>query len=213
MMSRVNRPPLGLARVSRYMSKYAAGKIAVIVGTVTDDVRLIGSAVPKLRIAALRFTAGARARIEAAGGQCLTFDQLALLKPTGTDTVLLRGRRTARVANRYFGVPGAPGSKTRPRVRSEGRKVRWRAAHPPARYPLCHSHTGPSPTPPSSLKWRAAAARPAASRCKRRGCRKTLLLFLSKSRALITFTLRVPTLGTRRWGGCLCALTNYKNSL
>lgn len=36
-------------------------KIAVIVGTVTDDVRVYE--VPKLRVVALRFTATARARI------------------------------------------------------------------------------------------------------------------------------------------------------
>ena len=112
---------MGIARVARYMAK-KAGKVAVIVGTVTDDVRLIGSQLPKLKIAALRFTEAARARIVKAGGECLTFDQLALEKPTGNQTVLLRGRRSARVANRYFGTPGAPGSETRPRVRSEGRK-------------------------------------------------------------------------------------------
>ena len=123
-MSRVNRPPLGLARVARYM-RNKEENIAVVVGTVTDDVRLAGTVLPKLNIAAMRFTEGARARIEKAGGKCLTFDELALLKPTGNQTVLLRGRRSARVANRYFGVPGAPGSKTRPRVRSEGRKVRF----------------------------------------------------------------------------------------
>jgi large subunit ribosomal protein L18e len=122
-MSRVNRPPMGLARLARYMSG-SESKIAVMVGTVTDDVRLAGKTLPKLRIAAMRFTEGARARIVKAGGECLTFDQLALLRPTGKDTVLLRGRRSARVANRYFGTPGAPGSTTRPRVRSEGRKVR-----------------------------------------------------------------------------------------
>jgi len=122
MMSRVNRPPLGLARVARYMAK-KEDKIAVVVGTVTDDVRLIGTALPKLTIAALRFTEAARARIVKAGGQCLTFDQLALTKPTGKSTVLLRGRRNARVATRYFGTPGAPGSDVRPRVRSKGRKV------------------------------------------------------------------------------------------
>ena len=122
-MSRVNRPPLGLARCLRYMRE-KEGKIAVVVGTVTDDVRLAGVTIAPLKIAALRFTEGARARIVKAGGECLTFDQLALMRPTGTDTVLVRGRRTARVANRYFGNPGTPGSSTRPRVRSEGRKVR-----------------------------------------------------------------------------------------
>merc|ERR1712045_807631 len=54
--------------------------------------------------------------------QILTFDQLALRAPTGKNTVLLQGRRTARTANRHFGAPGVPGSKTRPLVRAKGRK-------------------------------------------------------------------------------------------
>merc|ERR1719282_1674891 len=38
------------------------------------------------------------------------------------NTVVLQGRRTARTANRHFGAPGVPGSKTRPLVRAKGRK-------------------------------------------------------------------------------------------
>merc|ERR1712080_45686 len=37
-----------------------------------------------------------------AGGEILTFDQLALQAPTGKNTVLLQGRRKARTANRHF---------------------------------------------------------------------------------------------------------------
>lgn len=120
-MSKSNRPSMGLHRVGRYM-KGQGDKIAVIVGTVTDDVRLEGAKVPALRICALRVTEGARARITAAGGEIITFDQLAMLEPTGSNTVLLRGRRNARTVYRYFGTPGAPGSSVRPRVRSKGRK-------------------------------------------------------------------------------------------
>jgi len=119
--SRVNRVPMGLARVARYM-KGKESQVAVIVGSVTDDIRLEGFTFPKLRVAALRFTEGARARITKAGGECLTLDQLALQRPRGENTVLLRGRKNARTATRYFGTPGASGSTTRPRVRSEGRK-------------------------------------------------------------------------------------------
>lgn len=36
----------------------------------------------------------------------MTFDQLALLKPTGSDTVLLRGPKSQREANKHFGAPG-----------------------------------------------------------------------------------------------------------
>ena len=37
--------------------------------------------VPKMTVCALRFTEPARKRIEKAGGECLTFDQLALRSP------------------------------------------------------------------------------------------------------------------------------------
>lgn len=60
-------------------------KIAVVVGTITDDIRVYE--VPALKVTALRFTETARARIEKAGGECLTFDQLALRAPLGQNTV------------------------------------------------------------------------------------------------------------------------------
>lgn len=42
-----------------------------------------------------------------AGGECLTFDQLALLAPTGANTCLLRGPKNAREAVKHFGrAPG-----------------------------------------------------------------------------------------------------------
>lgn len=118
-MSRINRPPMSLARVIRYM-KGKEAKTAVLVGTVTDDIRILKT--PKMKVCALRFTDGARARILAAGGECLTFDQLALLSPKGSNTVLLRGPKNAREAVKHFGNPGTPGSHVKPYVRSKGRK-------------------------------------------------------------------------------------------
>lgn len=56
-------------------------KIVVTVATVTDDNRLLE--LPKLTVAALRFTESARAKIVAAGGKCLTLDQLIMTTPTG----------------------------------------------------------------------------------------------------------------------------------
>lgn len=44
----------------------------MVVGTVTDDKRVLE--LPKLTVAALRFTETARARIIKAGGKCLTLD-------------------------------------------------------------------------------------------------------------------------------------------
>ncbi len=118
-MSRVNRPPLSIARLVRNMRGHE-DKIAVVVGTVTDDVRI--TSVPKLTICALRFTETVRARIIKAGGRCMTFDQLALERPTGANTVLLKGPKW-REAERHFGkAPGVPHSSTAPYVRSKGRK-------------------------------------------------------------------------------------------
>ncbi|KAL0435905.1 UNVERIFIED_CONTAM: 60S ribosomal protein L18-2 [Sesamum radiatum] len=119
-MSRVNRPPLPLSRLIRLMNG-KEDKIAVLVGSVTDHIRV--HEVPALKVTALRFTETARARIEKAGGECLTFDQLALMAPLGQNTVLLRGSRNAREAVKHFGpAPGVPHSHTKPYVRAKGRK-------------------------------------------------------------------------------------------
>ncbi|MBA0686121.1 hypothetical protein Goari_013740, partial [Gossypium aridum] len=118
-MSKTNKPPLSLSRLIQFM-KGKEDKIAVVVGAVTDDIRVYE--VPALKVTALRFTETARARIEKAGGECLTFDQLALRAPLGQNTVhksstynfflvvydndyqvLLRGPKNAREAVKHFG--------------------------------------------------------------------------------------------------------------
>ncbi|GLV43852.1 Ribosomal protein L18 [Carabus blaptoides fortunei] len=121
-MSKINRPPISLARIVRLMKKPGReGLTAVIVGAVTDDQRIWE--VPKLSICALRVSEKARARILKAGGEIITFDQLALRAPTGKKTVLMQGRRKAREAVKHFGpAPGVPHSHTKPFVRSKGRK-------------------------------------------------------------------------------------------
>eukprot|EP01100_Stratorugosa_tubuloviscum_P011489 TRINITY_DN512_c1_g2_i1.p1 TRINITY_DN512_c1_g2~~TRINITY_DN512_c1_g2_i1.p1 ORF type:complete len:186 (-),score=83.77 TRINITY_DN512_c1_g2_i1:144-701(-) len=115
--SRTSKPVISVSRVKRFM-KNKENKIAVVVSTVTDDKRI--QKLPKLKICALKFTEAARARILAAGGECLTFDKLALISPRGSNTVLLRGRRKARSSYKYFGVPGSKNSKTRPHTRDNG---------------------------------------------------------------------------------------------
>merc|ERR1711976_695425 len=66
-MSKTNRPPMSLARLIRNMKKPGReNKIAVVVGTITDDVRILE--IPKLKLCALRVTERARARILKAGG-------------------------------------------------------------------------------------------------------------------------------------------------
>mmetsp|Transcript_6555 Transcript_6555/g.11992 ORF Transcript_6555/g.11992 Transcript_6555/m.11992 type:complete len:188 (+) Transcript_6555:88-651(+) len=119
-MSKTNKPPLSLSKLAKFMEG-KDGKIAVLVGTITDDVRFLD--VPKMRVCALRFTATARQRILKAGGECLTFDQIALIAPTGAGTVLLRGPKLSRESVKYFGrATGVPQSNTKPFVRSKGRK-------------------------------------------------------------------------------------------
>jgi len=90
----------------------------VVVGTVTDDNRLLE--VPKVTVAALKFTATARARVLAAGGEALTLDQLALRAPTGANTLLLRGPKNAREAHKHFGF--GPHKHKKPYIQSKGRK-------------------------------------------------------------------------------------------
>merc|ERR1712240_988213 len=63
-MSNTNRPPMSIARPVR-----------------------------KMTVVALHVSEKARERILKAGGEILTFDQLALRAPTGKNTVLLQGRR------------------------------------------------------------------------------------------------------------------------
>eukprot|EP00057_Strongylocentrotus_purpuratus_P021030 XP_011675504.1 PREDICTED: 60S ribosomal protein L18 [Strongylocentrotus purpuratus] len=108
--------------VVRFMNKDGReGKIAVVVGCITDDVRI--HKLPKLKICALRVTARARARIIKAGGEIITFDQLALQSPKGQNTVLMQGCRTHRKVYRHFGrAPGTPSAHTAPYVRAVGRK-------------------------------------------------------------------------------------------
>lgn len=100
-MSRINRPPVSISRIVANSSEKSNNKTVVVIATVTDDNRLL--TVPKLSIAALRFTATARARIVAAGGEALTLDQLALRAPTGSNTLLLRGPKNSREAFKHFG--------------------------------------------------------------------------------------------------------------
>ena len=118
-MARSKRQPLSLSRLRKQMGKHP-GKTAVVIGTVTDDIRMGDCS--KLNVCALRVTEGARARILRAGGSIITLDQLALSQPLGKNTILLQGPRKSRKAESHFGAPGVPGSSAVPFVRSKGRK-------------------------------------------------------------------------------------------
>lgn len=135
-MSKINRPPMSVSRIvsvaasKKDNASVNEGKTVVVVGSITDDSRLL--TLPKLSVAALRFTATARARITAAGGECLTLDELALRAPTGANTLLLRGPKNARESVKHFGF-GPHKHKVREEAWQELRQ-QWTADS------LCRSH-------------------------------------------------------------------------
>jgi len=85
LASRTNRPPMSISKLHQHLGS-KADRTAVVVGTVTDDERV--TEMPKLNVAALRFTEAARARITKAGGKCLTLDELVMMAPTGKSNFL-----------------------------------------------------------------------------------------------------------------------------
>lgn len=118
-LSKTNKPPVSVSQIARSINtKGAAGKTIVVVGTVTDDKRLFEF--PKATVAALRFTAGAKATIAKAGGETLTLDQLALRAPKGENTTIIRGPRSHRESVRHFGF--GPHSKKAPRILNTGKQ-------------------------------------------------------------------------------------------
>ncbi|KAF0267190.1 hypothetical protein FOG51_01648 [Hanseniaspora uvarum] len=118
-LSKINRPPVSVSRIAKALKQQgAAEKTIVVVGTVTDDDRIFEF--PKTTVAALRFTAGARAKILKNGGEAITLDQLALRAPKGQNTLIVRGPRLAREAVRHFGM--GPHKNKAPRIMSKGRK-------------------------------------------------------------------------------------------
>eukprot|EP00667_Euglena_gracilis_P031266 EG_transcript_45000 len=98
--------------------------ICVCVSHVIHDDRVLG--LKPLKVCALKFSKGARAAIESAGGQCLTFDQLAMITPKGSKCVLIRGKVTRRKQYKSFGAPGVPGSHAVPKLGNRKSALRGR---------------------------------------------------------------------------------------
>ena len=74
--SKSTRYPVSLSKLVKYAKTEEVRKnLLVVVAPVLNDERLL--VVPKMRVCAIKFTDEARARIVKAGGECLTFDQLA----------------------------------------------------------------------------------------------------------------------------------------
>merc|ERR1712178_520217 len=87
-----NRYPMSVSRLLKLANtEDKRKKTLVLVGNVLNDERLV--TLPALTVCALKFSTAARQRIVAAGGRCLTFDELARESPKGQNTLLLRGGR------------------------------------------------------------------------------------------------------------------------
>ena len=129
LKSRTNRAPVSLSRMCTVLRRKTCwmdlskqkAPIVVVCADVLDDIRSVK--IPAVRVCAMRFSRSARERITGAGGECLTFDQLALQAPTGKNTLLMRGRRAGAEKYKHFGAPGTSGSHAKPYVSSRGKEV------------------------------------------------------------------------------------------
>jgi large subunit ribosomal protein L18e len=120
-LSNTNRRPYSLSRLAIALKDQDPDTYAVVVSKIVNDERLLN--IPPMAVCALKFSESARARILAAGGKIITFDQLALQRPTGDKCILLEGDRKRREAVKHFGpAPGDDNSPTRPKLRAKGRK-------------------------------------------------------------------------------------------
>merc|ERR1719222_1689776 len=120
--SRIHMPCISVCNLINLAKRnWNDRRILTVFGKVGDNPKLLR--LPKhVRVCALRFSNSARQRIESRQGHCYTFDQLALLQPKGSDTLLLRGKKNNRKARKYWGAAGIPGSGIKPYTRSKGRK-------------------------------------------------------------------------------------------
>ena len=116
-LSRNNRPVMSISNIQRHIEQ---GKIAVVAATITNDERLM--VCPKMTVCALKFTQTAKARIEKAGGKCMTFDELLLQNPTGANCQMLQGERKGRKEYKSFGAAGLPHSSVQQKGDMKGRK-------------------------------------------------------------------------------------------
>jgi len=80
--SRKNWAQPNLSRVSRYASD---GSVVVVPGKLLGS----GEVIKSHTIAAYSVSSGAREKIEAAGGRCLTYSELMNENPTGSGVVIL----------------------------------------------------------------------------------------------------------------------------
>merc|ERR1719433_1423291 len=94
--------------------------VVVVVGTVTDDHRILK--LPwGMKVCCLKMVESARARITNAGGEVMTFDQLALREPLGKNTILCRGpMKAGRKWKHFAGRPYVKDRKKSERGKHHG---------------------------------------------------------------------------------------------
>jgi len=126
MLAKQFRPPVSLSKLTKIKNKNLQQDdiVFAVVASVVNDDRMLR--IPRLNICALRFSETARARIEKVGGRAITFDQLALERPTCGKTVLVQGKRGNRSTNKYF--KGKLGKHARQRVRKSSHVGRGQEA-------------------------------------------------------------------------------------
>ena len=126
--SNTTRYPISISKIIKHANnEEKLSKVIVFVGTVLDDERLLE--LPKLRICSLRISESARRRVLKAGGEILTFDQLAKQDPNGQNTWLLRGRRSRESLKHFGGYPGVKKSHVKPYVINGNHKKERKYKH------------------------------------------------------------------------------------
>ena len=120
--SRTTRYPMSISKIAKISNtEEKRNKTIVLVGNVLDDERMFE--VPKLKVCALKFSEEARRRILKAGGECLTFDQLAKSDPQGSNTLLVRGKRSREALKHFRGLRG---DKAKPYILNNNHRARER---------------------------------------------------------------------------------------
>ena len=96
-MSRKNIPCISLSSVIAKVPNNSE-KIIVVIGKILNDERLLK--IPKLTICALKISSSAYKRLNEAGVNIITMDQLLIMSPIGKNTILIRGKKSAKIVKK-----------------------------------------------------------------------------------------------------------------
>lgn len=112
-MSKADRQPVKISKIVEELDG-SLDKVAVIVGKVLDDDRMIE--LPPVRIVALQWSKGVKEKVEKYNGSIVTLDQLFKLCQNMDDICLIAGDKFARKSTKFWGpAPGERNSTTYPR--------------------------------------------------------------------------------------------------